>query len=72
MLAKKIKYLRKQHELTQVELAQMANVVQSAISDIENGKRKRINYDVLRRITKVFGLTVDQFEQIKIKESSDG
>jgi transcriptional regulator with XRE-family HTH domain len=55
----KIKNIRMQKKMTQVELAEKANVPQSAISDIENNKRKYgVSSVHLKKIAKSLGCKV--------------
>lgn len=51
-----VKALRVDRGLSQLELADAANVRQSLISEIENGQTKRISLDALDRIAKVLGV----------------
>lgn len=53
-IGKSIRDLRKGKGLSQVELAQTANLTQAALSAIENGARP--NPDTLERICKVLGV----------------
>jgi transcriptional regulator with XRE-family HTH domain len=51
--------LRKYRErkgLSQTELGKLANVRQATISNLENGKGRRVDLDVLDRIAKVLGV----------------
>ncbi|MDB4923031.1 helix-turn-helix transcriptional regulator [Mucilaginibacter sp.] len=48
-----IKYLRKQKELSQTELAELCGLTQTALSQIENGSR-RPNTDTMKKLTDYF------------------
>jgi transcriptional regulator with XRE-family HTH domain len=47
---------RERKNLTQAELGKLADVRQATISDMENGKGRRVDLDVLDRIAKVLGV----------------
>jgi len=60
----------KQHRnaagLTQEALAERVGVRQATISDLENGRSRRIDLDVLDRIAKVLGVKPGElFEQTR-------
>lgn len=60
-LAKKMSVLRASKGLSQNELASLAKVPQSAISEIESGKRKNPGVNTMNAIAKVLGITVNDF-----------
>ena len=55
-----IKSLRKKHNLTQQQLADMLNITQAPISRWENGERE-ISLPMMRRIAEVFKLSFSDF-----------
>jgi transcriptional regulator with XRE-family HTH domain len=56
----KIKYLRKQSNITVTELARTVEISQSYLSQIENGQ-KMIPIDVLLKICNTLGYTLSEF-----------
>ena len=54
-------FMRKQHNMTQSELAEKLGVEQSYLSLIENGKRKP-NPELLHKIAEVFDKTVEELD----------
>lgn len=58
MFSQKLKDLRKQHNLTQAELAKKLNVGTSTIGMYESSIR-RPSYEVLKKIANYFNVTVD-------------
>jgi len=60
MLAQNIKKLRKQHKLSQEELAQKAGVTYSTLIKIESGANKNPTLETLRKISCAFDKTIDQ------------
>ena len=59
-IGEKIKFLRQQKGVTQVQLAKDLNISQQAISHYENG-RAIPSIDVLKLLADYFGVTVDYF-----------
>jgi HTH-type transcriptional regulator/antitoxin HipB len=59
-----LRALRKQHQMTQQELARQSGVSYSFINEVENGKRS-IQLDVLNRVADLFGYTVGLVPQQK-------
>ena len=55
----KIKYLRKQHNITQKDLAKSLCVTSQAISKWENGKNMP-DITVLPMVAKLFGISMDE------------
>ena len=55
-----IKKLRKEHNLTQTQLADMLSISQTPISRWENGDRE-ISIYMIEKIAKVFGMTLSEF-----------
>ena len=51
-----LKRYREKKGLSQTELGRLAGVRQATISDLENGKGRRVDLDVLERIAKVLGV----------------
>lgn len=55
----KIRQLRKERGLTQVQVSQLSGVSQSAISDIESGRVTKLpNIDTVGKIASALGCTV--------------
>ncbi|AMF94681.1 HTH-type transcriptional regulator PuuR [Vibrio fluvialis] len=59
-IGQKIAQLRKEHKLSQRELAEKANITHSAISSIENNKVSP-SVSSLHKIVKVFNLSLSEF-----------
>lgn len=59
MLAEKIKKLRKQHRLSQEELAKNAGVTYSTLIKVESGANKNPTINTLRKIADVFEISID-------------
>lgn len=51
-----LKSLREAAGLTQAELAERAQTRQATISDLENGKSRRIEFDLLDRLCAALGV----------------
>ena len=51
-----LKAYREKKGLSQAQLAKLAKVRQAAISDIETGKRRKIDLDALERIAATLGV----------------
>jgi transcriptional regulator with XRE-family HTH domain len=51
-----IKHCREAAGLTQTELAKKAGVRQATISDLETGKSRRLELDLLERLAKALGV----------------
>ncbi|SHE36065.1 Helix-turn-helix [Caldanaerobius fijiensis DSM 17918] len=58
MFCKTLKKLRKSHNMTQDELAEMLNLSRSAISLYETGRREP-DYTVLTKLADIFDVSVD-------------
>lgn len=58
MFASRLKELRKEKELTQLQLAKKLNVSKQNISDWENGKSET-SFEILINIAKFFGVSTD-------------
>jgi len=58
IIAKNLTLLRKKNKLTQLELAQMLNYSDKAVSKWENGESVP-NIDVLHRISKIYNVSLD-------------
>lgn len=56
----KIRHLRKEHQLTQSELARRIGVQQSDLCRMENGEYK-VSLDTLFKILGVFGMEIGEF-----------
>lgn len=60
LIGRNIKKLRRQHEMTQEQLAELINVDQKQISQIESGKARTCILTYLR-IANVFHVSIDDF-----------
>ena len=56
---------RKERGLSQNQLAKLAGVHQSVISDIENGKTKAPRIDTMNAIAKALGISVNELIEKK-------
>lgn len=52
----RLRELREAAELTQSELSEKAGVRQATISQLEGGKRQRVDLGILERLAKVLGV----------------
>ena len=59
MLSQNIKKFRKNHKLSQEELAQKANITYSTLIKIESGANNNPTIDTLRKIADVFRVSID-------------
>lgn len=59
-IAQNIKRLRKSQKLSQERLARLANVANNTIIKIEAGKNKNPTLDTLKKISRVFNISVDE------------
>ena len=59
-IAQRIKELRREQGVTQVQFAQMCGLNRSYLADIEKGNRN-FGIDTLERIVTGFGVTFDEF-----------
>lgn len=59
IFCKNLKDARKACKLTQRQVAQLLNVVESCYANWEQG-RTEPNIDMLRKLTKIFNVTVDE------------
>jgi len=60
MLSEKIKTLRKQHNLSQEQLAQKAGVTYSTLIKIESGNNTNPTLDTLMKFAEVFKVSLDE------------
>ena len=67
ILGKNIQYMRKLNGETLDELGFALNMTRSAIKDYESGRRKP-NPDILKKICKRYGKTVDEMLNVKLYE----
>ena len=51
-----IRKIRERKGVSQTQLGQLARVRQATISDLENGKGRRVDLDVIERIAKALGV----------------
>jgi transcriptional regulator with XRE-family HTH domain len=68
MVGRKIRELRKEHRLTQVELSSRLGIQQSDLSRMEKGEY-RVSLDTLFRILAEFKMGVGEFFEAVVKES---
>jgi transcriptional regulator with XRE-family HTH domain len=68
LVGKKIRQLRKEHKLTQVELSQRLGIQQSDLSRMEQGEY-RVSLDTLFRILAEFQMSIGEFFEDVAKES---
>ena len=59
MLSQNIKKFRKNHKLSQEELARKANITYSTLIKIESGANNNPTIDTLRKIADVFRVSID-------------
>lgn len=67
-LGKKIRYLRREKDLTQKELGKMLGVAESTISLYESG-RNVPDISMCRKIAIIFNISLDELVGIEIKEN---
>ena len=60
MLAKNIKKLRKQHKLSQEQLARKAGITYSTLIKLESGANKNPTIETVRRLAGAFGVGLDE------------
>lgn len=60
MLAQNIKKLRKQHKLSQEDLAKKAEITYSTLIKIESGANKNPTLGTLSKLAEVFEVTIDE------------
>ena len=61
----KIRKLRIQNKLSQPELASKLNISQTALSEIERGKTKKVDFLLMGKVCNVFGVNFDYFLEDK-------
>lgn len=64
-----LKNIRKENGLTQAKIGEMLGVLHHEISDIENGRRKRIDLDFVCKICNIFNISANQLLGIETKEN---
>lgn len=57
----KISLLRKKHKISQPELAFKLDISQTALSEIESGKTKKIDFLMMDKVCKIFDVDFDYF-----------
>lgn len=57
----RLKELREEHDLTQQELAEIADFSQNFLQQIESGRKKEIWLSTVERLAKAFSLEVHEF-----------
>ncbi|WP_035172041.1 helix-turn-helix domain-containing protein [Caldanaerobius polysaccharolyticus] len=68
MFCKTLKKLRKSHNMTQDELAEMLSLSRSAISLYETGRREP-DYSILTKLADIFDVSVDYLLGREVKYS---
>ena len=66
MLSENIKKLRKQHKLSQENLAKEAGITYSTLIKIESGANKNPTLETLHKIADVFNVSIDSLIGRKI------
>lgn len=69
LVGRKIRQLRRQRKLTQVELAERIGIHQSDLSRMEQGEYK-VGLDTLLKILQTFNLGIGEFFEERAKESN--
>jgi transcriptional regulator with XRE-family HTH domain len=59
MLAKNIKKLRKQHKLSQEQLAHKAGITYSTLIKLESGANKNPTIETVQKLANAFGVGLD-------------
>ena len=70
MLVKRIKQLRKKHNLSQDGLAKKANITYSTIIKIERGANENPKLETLWKLADAFEITIDELVERKFKKST--
>ena len=70
-LGEKVKRLRTERGLTQMELAERAGISQAIISRLEGKVRHNVNADVLKSLAKALGCTTDYLVGMHEDEESE-
>ena len=60
MLSKNIKRLRKDHKLSQEELAKKASITYSTLIKIESGANKNPTLETISKIAEAFKISLDE------------
>jgi len=60
MLSQNIKRLRKQHKLSQENLAKKAEITYSTLIKIESGANKNPTLDTMRKLAGAFEVSIDE------------
>jgi transcriptional regulator with XRE-family HTH domain len=60
MLSKNIKKFRKQHKVSQEELAKKSGITYSTLIKIESGTNKNPTLETISKIASAFGISLDQ------------
>jgi len=68
LVGRKIRQLRRQRKLTQVELAEKIGIHQSDLSRMEQGEYK-VGLDTLLKILQTFNLSIGEFFEERARES---
>ncbi len=70
MLNENIRQLRKEHSLTQVELAKKLGVSTSTVGMYEQGRREP-DFKILTKMAEIFGVSTDSLLGVYLKKSSN-
>lgn len=67
MLAKNLKRLRKQKQLSQEKLARLVDISYNTISKIEAGKAKNPTFETLSKLADIFEVSIDELTGRRLK-----
>jgi transcriptional regulator with XRE-family HTH domain len=59
----KIKILREKNRIPQSELAQMLNISQSSLCNIENGKIQKVDFHIVDKLSQIFKVDLSFFSE---------
>jgi transcriptional regulator with XRE-family HTH domain len=68
VLGKRLRQVRRRHDLTSEQLATKAGTTRVTISALENTRKPRVSFDVVVRIAGVLGISLDYLAGRKEKE----
>ena len=63
--------IRKEHQITQVQMAKLLSISQQHVASYECGRRK-VPVIALPRLAKIFGLTIDELLSVKKQPNKRG
>jgi transcriptional regulator with XRE-family HTH domain len=68
VLGRRLRQVRRRHDLTSEQLAAKAGTTRVTISALENTRKPRVSFDVVVRIAGVLGISLDYLAGRKEKE----